>query len=80
MIEGNYNLAFGKMIPNEAGNIMRMQNKRESRYAWNQNLAGATQNRVLMKITLIYNFHDDEITSSLSLMHGVAVELSFLIF
>ena len=65
------------MIPNEARNIIRTQNKQEIRYAWNQNLAGATENRVLMKITLIYNFHDDEITSSLSLVHGCAIRKGF---
>ena len=77
MIEGNYDLTFGKLIPDETGNIMRTQNKWKIRYAWNQNLAEATQNRVLMKITLIYNFHDDEMFSSLSMMPGCAIRKGF---
>ena len=77
MIDGNYNPNFGKMIPDETGKIMKTQNKRKIEYKWNQNLAGATQNRVLMKITLIYNFHDDEIISSLSMMPGCAIRKGF---
>ena len=73
LINGNNNLAFGKLIPDETRNVMKTQNRRNIRYAWMQNLAEATQNMVLMKVTLIYNFHDDEIISSLSLMHGCAI-------
>ena len=42
-----------------------------------QNLAGVTQNKVLMKIALIYNFHDDKIISTLSLMHGCAIRKGY---
>ena len=42
-----------------------------------QDLAEATQNMLLMKVTLIYNFHDDEIISSLSLMHGCAIRKGY---
>ena len=77
MINGKYNQAFGEMIPNEAGDIIRTQNKRKIRYAWNQNLAGETENRVLMKTTIMYNFHDDEMISSLSMMHECAIRKGF---